>query len=70
MNPFVPQRLREVTHGGEDQYQFLLVMGHIGGFLADLRHQYDVTGTIEIAQGTDIQAQLVAQDETDGFHIS
>ena len=45
------QPLGEVTHGGEDEDELLLVMADTRGLVPYLGHQYDVTGRVDVSEG-------------------
>jgi hypothetical protein len=65
-NSFCAKRSREMAHRRQHQHDLLLVPPRLHRFLHHLHHQDDVGRGIESAQRRDVQAQLVAQNDTHG----
>jgi hypothetical protein len=67
----LPQFRGKMTHGREDEGEFLFVMPHIACLDHDLGHQHDVPLRIARAQGGQRGRQLVAKNEDEArFHVS
>lgn len=62
--------LDEIAHRREDEHQLLFGMRHLDGVVGHLRRKHGVVDKIVIFECDAIVAKLVAEDQTEGFHLA
>ncbi len=62
-NPTLAQRLGKMTHGAEDQRNFLRMMRHMTRLLHHLDQQDRAVFGVQVLQGGEVEGELVAEDQ-------
>ncbi|KPC28393.1 Uncharacterized protein ABJ99_3550 [Pseudomonas syringae pv. cilantro] len=69
LNPTLAQRLGKMTHGTEDQRDFLRMMRHMTRLLHHLDQQDRVVLGVQVLQGSEVEGELVAEDEMEAMGL-